>query len=76
MKEYYAKILHANQVRALIINYTIKINHTIISTNRCIVFSNYMLVFHNMILLDLPVSNYSKLVYISNRSARRGAGYI
>jgi len=76
MKEYYAKILHANQVEAFIINYTIKINHTIISTHRCILFSNYMLVFHNMILLDFPVSYNSKLVYISNRSARRGTGCI
>jgi len=76
MKEYYAKILHANQVKAFIINYTIKINHTIISTHRCILLDNYMLVFHNMILLDLPVSYYSKLIYISNRSARRGTGCI
>jgi len=49
MKEYYAKMFHANQVGAFIINYTIKINHTIISTHRCILSSNYMLVPHNTI---------------------------
>jgi len=76
MREYYAKILHANQVGAFIINYTININYTIISTHRCILFSNYMLVFHNTILLDLLVSYYSKLIYISNRSVRRGTGCI
>ena len=76
MKEYYTKILHANQVGAFIIDYTIKINHTIIITHWCILLSNYMLVFHNTILLDLPVSYYSKLVFISDRSARRGTGCI
>jgi len=76
MKEYYAKILHANQVGAFIINYTVKINHTMISTHRCILFGNYMLVFHNTIVLDLPVSYYSKFIYISNRSVRQGTGCI
>jgi len=76
MKEYYAKILHANQVGAFIINYTVKINHTIISTHRCILFGNYMLVFRNTILLDLPVRYYSKFIYNSNRSVRQGTGCI
>ena len=76
MKEYYVKILHANQVGAFIISYTIKINHPIISTHMSILFSNYMLVFHNIILLDLPISYYCELGYISNSGARQGTGCI